>query len=281
MPGAAPDVAAGQPLPGLLLPTDNWDLTNRFIHRDAAYLFNKTVQGLVMHDPEIRMTTWNRLSALFDQVESLCAPTSENPLTGKDLGLTLSRLLDSNSTARLAKQKRDFYSAREDYSNRLATAISEALDENEGARALIQLSQQNDKIEFSLARRSDEAILKLAEFSLEDGELRDGQSWPGMRARLRIGADPIEDLLPTLTADVVWKDDFKRFKLSIVVYLCRFGTGSSGGMFVAVPPNPKYYHLEWTSIGDDAYLAQARIAATAAAHDFFDMLQALLTPGAA
>ena len=90
-----------------------------------------------------------------------------------------------------------------------------------------------------------------------------------------------ENVGTLLTADVVWKDDFKRFKLSIVVYLCRFGTGSSGGMFVAVPPNPKYYHLEWTSIGDDAYLAQARIAATAAAHDFFDMLQALLTPGAA
>lgn len=272
------ELAAGRVLPGIEQPIGKYDLTVEHIGANDWYLFNAVIRGLVNHDPSMRMITWQKLSAVIEQARAVGKEGNETDPERFTVGVA--RALEESAEARDAKRVRDFHAKRETYSENLIRGVSDALLRDARIQGLRSLASADDRLKVEEgSTSSSDWVKRFPQIATDSSdEFRDGRPSPFVLVRLRVGKTPTDDPMPTLATDIIWRHDLQHLKLTFVLYLAKYGPLPAGGVIAASVPVPEIVSLDWAIVGDDTYIAQARLTATKMAARFAELVAQTLNP---
>ena len=273
------ELGAGRVLPGIALPTDEYDLAAMHPGSDDWYLFNAAIRGLVDHDPSTRMNTWQRLPSIIEQAQTMSASETIEEVALERFQTRIARGIEASNDAQEAKRIRDFHAKSESYIGRLVEVVTTAFSSNARIQRLRHLATNNDGLEVAINASSSDLITRLPGYPTENIDLvRDGTAMPSGLVRLRIGKTPSDDPMPSLSTDLTWRHDLQDMRLTFALYVARFGPPSMGGIVAATTPVPEVVALEWAALGDEAYVVQARLMAAKMADRFADLVDQTLDP---
>lgn len=243
------ELVAGRVLPGLELPSGDYDLATQHNREDVWSLFNGLIVGLVSHDSAQRMAAWERIP---DRIELMRQMLSTN-LPGDDPNLLEAQLRN--------KFRDDAYSAsqrlrleQKNFQEKVYAAIVNAFNADPTVERLRTMSNEIDAV-----------------FQVETG-LGLSPSWLiGLGLSLDIPRTvQLPENLPHLTAtwpnqghavlrvaaDGVWHSG-SRLTIALVLHQVEY---TNAGYALVNTRTPQVEQLEG-SLGDEAFVVEANIKA--------------------
>ena len=271
------ELAAGNPLPGFEGPTGEYDLMNSHPGENDWYLFNRMVADLVSVDPEQRMVAWGKLGQTISKIRTI-----PRAITGGDAhayALAVQRRLAESRTAEIGKKEREWHARRDAYKNRLREAAQEGFAREERLNELQRLANEEDSIVIERTTGESQILDQLAGYiGPGANEARDGNTLSGVTIRLRDGAKPENDHLVFLDTDVIWRNNFHEFRITLILTAATYDLEKQAKPFrILNTPQPFLVHLDWASVGEEAMIAEVGIKANEIATRMADMVTHLLS----
>jgi serine/threonine protein kinase len=239
------EALAGTVLPGLELPTGEYNLALNHGNDMAWGIFNSIIMSLVSHDPNIRMSAWERLPQLI----ALLRRVLHGDISAGDPDLAEAQLRRRFEDSEDSKRRR-IISERMHFREGLCSAIVQEFLENPVVQRIRSLASDLNNV-FSVECETtlgEEGVAQLTFGPPLAGSVRDGMNLPHLTGRTS-DANP---LWVRVAVDLQWCSDG-----SLTVHFILHTGKQEGGVWRYAGHPPVVESLEKGRPGDEAFLAEA------------------------